>query len=325
MWLARPCSKRNEQVKSRRKSLWFLPAFLLCLLAGGPIQGQGFQVHVTLPAGLKGKPTLTLFDTPQPRTVKSNGDHGTDFSGTVKGPVYAELRHPAVAQPVAFFIENSRINITFNKEQPNASPITGSRTNSLLRFQLEQCADNLVECLSLYITEHPDDILSPYLLDQQLAPSLDFAMLDTLYKQLQGAATKTYHYQLLGKRMRHLTSLADGAPLPSFRFSDDKSTPTASDTVMRDSCYHLLMIGATWCEQCSRIAKELAKEFPDIKPYVINIDRQKMQWDANLVEVLAVDHIPYLILLDPQKRIVARDLRIWELKRILEREKAEKP
>lgn len=321
MWLTRESSLREAyRLCMRQRPKGFLSAFLLFVFFIPQLYAQEFHLHVVVPDNLKGSLTLTLYDKTEPRNIKASGKQNCDFNGSVKGAAYAELRHSSIAQPLQFFIENSRINITFNRENPNASPVTGSRTNSLLRYQLEQCADNPTECLTRYVEEHPDDILASFILDQHLAPTLDFAMLDTLYKQLQGAATQSYHYKQLGKRLKCMATLAEGAPLPSFQFYDNNVKLIASDTVMRDSCYHLLLVGATWCEQCSRIVNELAKTFPDLQPLVINIDRQKMQWESKLVEILAVDHIPYLILLDPQKRIVARDFRIWELKRILDRE-----
>lgn len=317
MWLAREGGLREAyRLCMRRKSQWFLSALLFVFLVPR-MEAQEFHLHVTLPDNLKGTVTLTLYDHAEPRNMKVQGSHSCDINGSVKGPAYAELRHSSIAQPLSFFIENNRINITFNYKDPNASAVTGSRTNSLLRYQLEECADNPTECLSRYVAEHPDNILSPYILDQRLASLLDYEALDTLYKQLSGAATQTYHYRQLGKRLASLSKLAIGAPLPYFLFFDDHTKLTAIDTVMRDSCYHLLMVGATWCEQCSRIANELVNKHPEIEPFIINIDRQKMQWESNLVEILAVDHIPYLLLLDPQKRIVARDFRIWELDRIL--------
>ena len=36
-----------------------------------------------------------------------------------------------------------------------------------------------------------------------------------------------------------------------------------------------------------------------------------------MTDILAVDHLPYLLLLDADRRIVARDFRHWELPRIV--------
>jgi hypothetical protein len=293
----------------------FLSAFLLYMLVGASLCAQQFQVHVSVPASLRGSLTLTIYDGAQPRTLSPKS--GTDFSGSVKQATYAELRHSAVAQPLTFFIENSHITVVFNKENPNASRITGSRSNSLVRYQLEQCDYNPVECLTEYVATHPDDLIAPYLLERHIAPTADRAIIDTLYHLLTGAAQQTYHYQRLTERLKHLDSLNIGAPLPHFRFYDDQGTLTSIDTLMRDSCMHLLMVGATWCDQCKRITDQLQQQFPYIKPYIINIDKQKTQWDSHMTDILAVDHLPYLLLLDADRRIVARDFRHWELPRIV--------
>ena len=303
--------KNNRRWKPSR----FLSALLLFMLVGSSLCAQQFQVHVNLPSDLRGSLTLTIYDGAQPRTLTPKS--GTDFSGSVKQATYAELRHSAVAQPLTFFIENSHITVVFNKENPNASRITGSRSNSMLRYQLEECDYNPAECLTEYVATHPDDLIAPYLLERHIAPTAERATIDTLYHLLSGAALQTYHYQRLTERLKQLDSLNIGSPLPHFHFYDDQGTLISIDTLMRDSSMHLLMVGATWCDQCKKITEPLQQQFPDIKPLVINIDKQKTQWDSHMTDILAVDHLPYLLLLDADRHIVARDFRHWELPRIM--------
>ena len=52
---------------------------------------------------------------------------------------------------------------------------------------------------------------------------------------------------------------------------------------------------------------------------LINIDDNPNGWDAQYLKQLTVDHLPYIILVDPKGLVVGRDLRIWELERIAKR------
>lgn len=295
---------------------------IVVLTAPATQQAQNFNVSVALPNTLKGTLSLTIYDNnASPRTIKKTPQKGkATFTGSVKNATYAELRHSAIPHPLPFFIENNTIRITFNTSNPETSPITGSLTNSQLRYQLEQCRENAAEgetsCLTQYISENPTSIIAPYLLDNYLASSSEYETLSALYEMLDGPAKNTYHYKLLANRMKHLSALAIGAPLPDIVFTTPDGKKTHTDSLLLDTVSHLLLIGATWCDQCKAISKELKDKYPDIKPIEINIDLEKETWDAPFVKTLAIEHIPYLILLDKNGRIVARDVRIWELERI---------
>ena len=56
---------------------------------------------------------------------------------------------------------------------------------------------------------------------------------------------------------------------------------------------------------------------PDINIIVVNIDDDKRLWDADIIKKLNIEHIPYLILINPDKTIKTQDLRPWEVARFL--------
>lgn len=291
------------------------------LLAAYAATAQSFRVSVVTPAPSGSDFTLLIYDGDSiPRVLKPAKKKGpVFFTGTAKGAAYAELRHSKVAQPLPFFIENTEISISYKANDPESSPITGSRTNSELRYQLELCnGDN--GCLARYVMDNPVSIIAPYIVDRYLSPSAEYETLSALYKSLGGEAVKTYHYRLLGQRLHRLEALADGKRMPDFAFTDLDKQTCHLDSVLVDSCHNIIVIGATYCRQCNGIEDELYKSFPQIHPVVINIDQQKDGWDAPFLKQLEIDHIPYLILLDPERHIIARDLRIWQLQRMLKKE-----
>ena len=292
---------------------------IVLLWATGAVQAQGFHVRVSLPASLRGSVSLIIYDNGlRPRTLKARIDNRmAEFSGTVAGETYAELRHADFATPVAFFIENADINITVNAGNPDASPITGSRSNSRIRYLLEQC-DGDMQCLVEFVEENHTSVLSPYIIARYLSPNMEFDDVVSLYELLDSGATRTYHYKLLTDRMERLRVLSTGSKLPDFAFVDSDGTTRKLTEVMSDSLCHALLFGATWCEQCTAARNSLEGQFDNLQVITIEIDRDKKQWDAPYMEQLEIDHIPYIILLDPEGRIIARDARVWEVCRILQ-------
>ena len=292
---------------------------IVLLWATGAVQAQGFHVRASLPASVRGSVSMIIYDNgSRPRTLKARIDNRmAEFSGTVAGEAYAELCHPDFVTPVAFFIENADINITVNAENPDASPITGSRSNSHIRYLLEQC-DGDVQCLAEFVKGNHASVLSPYIIARYLSPNMETDAVASLYELLDSGATRTYHYKLLTDRMERLRVLSIGSKLPEFSFVDNDGKTKKLSEVMSDSLYHALLFGATWCEQCTAARNKLEGQFDSLQVITIDIDRDKKQWDAPYMKQLEIDHIPYIILLDPEGKIMARDARVWEVGRILQ-------
>ena len=76
---------------------------------------------------------------------------------------------------------------------------------------------------------------------------------------------------------------------------------------------NLLLVGATWCSQCQQVAARVAKQHPEVNLVSLNLDHEPKGWDAPYMQALAIDHIPFLLLLDANGRIVYYDLREWQL------------
>ncbi|MBO7488779.1 MAG: hypothetical protein J6T88_00710 [Bacteroidales bacterium] len=292
--------------------------FALLLLTAYTAAAQLFRVNVNAPAQMGRDFSLLVYDGDMtPRILKPKGKKGLVITGAVKGAVYAELRHPKVAMPLPFFIENTDISISYKSDNPETSPITGSRINSELRYQLELSeGDN--SSLAEYVRKNPASPIAPYIVDRYISPSADYETVSELYKMLEGEAVKTYHYRQLGQRLKNLEALADGKRMPDFAFTDLKGNTLHLDSILVDGCHNIIVVGATYCRQCKNIEKELYNSFPLVHPVVIDIDQLKEGWDAPFLKQLEIDHIPYLILLDNKRRIVERDLRIWQLQRILQ-------
>ena len=282
---------------------------------------QQFRVNVSAPASLGRDFTLLIYDGDSTaRILKPKGKKGpVFFVGKVAGTVYAELRNGKVSAPLPFFIENSDISVSFKADNPESSPITGSRSNSILRYQLEQCGTGDADCMARFVAESPSSPLAPYIIDRYLLGSADRDAVGTLYASLTGEAKNAYHYRIVGERLRRMAALAEGCELPKVTVTDLKGNSCILDSLLVAGKYNVIFVGSTYCRQCADVKTALVQSFPDVNTVVFDVDSIAGGWDAPLMQQLEIDHIPYLLLLDTDRRIAARDIRIWELKRKIEK------
>ncbi len=286
------------------------------------VVAQGFSVRVEMPVEARGKGSLYLYTTDaMPHAAKgSRNGNNYLFQGSVDGVVYAEFRYTNTLNNnavsiIPFFVENSDIVVRYNMAAPEMSPIVGSRSNSEYRYQLEQQASNPTH-LARYAASHPSSPITPYIIYRHMANDCQQDTLQQLAAQLTGEAQKVYHYGQLQRMLSSRERLRDGERLPTVVFRDRQGHLQRLDTLLADSCYHAVLVGASWCEQCQRAATALHSRYPEMQTIEIDIDSDKRCWDSPWLELLQIDHIPYLIVLDSQQRIVARDVRIWELERL---------
>ncbi|MBQ4377027.1 MAG: DUF4369 domain-containing protein [Bacteroidales bacterium] len=237
------------------------------------------------------------------------------FYGSVKKPVLASLTSPKMNGTLFFYLENSDINITLNLEQPAASHVVGSRTNSQFRYAIENCVGHEAEsCIEEYVNLNPTSIFAPFLIYERLS-ALPLDRVQPLFELLDGEARTTYHYHQLASRLARAQAVTEGAPMPGFRYTDGNGREVAFDTLRDTTRCNVILVGATWCASCRKVESTLHDNFPYLSQHIINIDYQPQKWDAPCLQMLVADHIPFLILVDGQGHIAGRDLRQWELSR----------
>lgn len=226
------------------------------------------------------------------------------IEGKVDRPMLAELRHNSMAQPLLFYLENSRIRITVNDQQPARSHVSGSRSNSEYRLVAERW------------DEQPD-YSSPYAPLVLMQRGSDAALPD-LFDRLTGEACQSLHYRQLRQRVEKIRSTQEGSPMPRLVFLDSEHRQVALDSLLSDTAYNVFFIGASYCVQCEQVRERLqrmSESAPTLNLIACRLDDDPRGWDADWVDSLAIDHIPYIILVDRQGYIAERDLRVWELER----------
>lgn len=291
----------------------FCVSLLLSLCMAATLMAQSYHLSVRLPGNTPGVLKLSVYEGSEVHAMTVKSKNGfCEFTGQInQGAAYAELKQEGGVQLLPFFIENSDISVRYDAERPMASPIVGSRSNSQFRYALEYCGGNL-DSLVAFVCSHPSEVFTPYLLFRYVAPELQRDALANAVSQLQGAACKSYHYGRLLQRLERMDSLAVGRRMPDFQYVDGQGHLCSFHAVRKAGAPALIWITAAFCAE--RPEQEQQAELQQV---VVRLEDQPLGWNAPLMEQLLVDHLPYCILLNGDGRIVATDVRTWELEKFL--------
>lgn len=301
---------------------------LLCMTAT-LLYGQGFTVTGTAPEGVTGMAELTLYPAGgRPQVMKNRVRKGSfTFQGMVKEPTVAMLRIGTDA-PLYMWLENSVISFSYNKDMPSSSRVNGSRSNSEYRYALEQCTQEAVglgggaylsQALARYAEKNLASRYVPFLLWLYYQDG-DSAELDTLCHHMAGDAVKAYHYPLLQRKIKAMSASREGCVVPSVVIPTERGRQVPLDS-LRQNSYTFLLISPSWLEKERHQADSLraAIKGSGRKAQVVWAvqDKGAEGWDALYMQQLDVQRLPYIILLGPDGKILARDVRVWEAERLL--------
>ena len=123
----------------------------------------------------------------------------------------------------------------------------------------------------------------------------------------------------------------EGQHLPDIILPQSDGHKVHLDSLRKDSTYLVLSFGATWCKSCLAGNRQMEKicantnatrhnaknDTVPVRLIPVMIDKDERKWDNPMLQQLAIDYIPYIIILDPQGNTLKRDVRVWELERIL--------
>ena len=287
---------------------------------------EGSRFKISDESSLSGIFTLTIYDGDSTyHTYTDKGDKGMFlFTGGVAKPVLASLQHNTMSRPLYFFLENSEIRISLNATRPELSVISNSRSNSEYRYLMERYrnAADRNSFLKQYAKEEPASIYLPFVLYQEMG-SLDDGVVRQIISMIADEGRHTYHYTLLRRWMKATPAVSEGSEMPDFAYLNSKRERCTFEQTRNTEGATLIVFGANWCDRCKAQKAQAEKTIGDrpIKLLTINIDDNPNGWDANYLKQLSVDHIPYMILVDKRGIVVARDIRIWELERVLKKGK----
>lgn len=287
---------------------------LFIVLTCGITFGQGNYTLNGRGAKSLGKSvTLTVYDSESSShsRTKRVKDGEFVFSGHLSKPCVAEMTF-ANGQNLYLYLEPAEMNVEVNADDLEHSPVTGSRTNSQYRYAMENSGTG--KSLASYIQENRNSPIAAFVLFRQMR-NMEIQDVEKLFRTLDSTGARCYHYLAIKNHIDESVALSEGNPLPDFEFIANGKSIRFAECIRNDTMT-VLFFGAQWCDICQRdlaAVKQLCGD--SVTCIIIDLDSDRRGWDAPYISKLDIAHLPFIILLDPKGRILARDVRIWELER----------
>ncbi|MDN3580244.1 TlpA disulfide reductase family protein [Mucilaginibacter flavus] len=198
----------------------------------------------------------------------------------------------------------------------------------------EKAADALSAAIDKkFITEHPDSYISLNALES-FAYSADYVDIKPLFDALTPAIKSTEDGKKFADRMPKIKAVALGATAPEFAEADTAGKMIALSSFRGK--YVLIDFWASWCGPCRRENPNVVKaynHYKDQKFTILGVSLDKPTakdkwlaaihkdgltwnhvsdlkfWDSKAADMYAVRGIPQNFLLDPNGKIIAKNLR----------------
>ena len=222
------------------------------------------------------------------------------ITGQLTQTAVAELNHSGFNAPLVFMIDPTTITMEIDEGKTEQSRIKGCKSNSEYRIIREE-----------WIRSHSNDLLNTAYAPLLLYYHSDEKMVLDHFDKLVPHPTTKYHFNLLKEKKEALAATTEGGQMPDVVFVDNKRRRQHLDSLRNDSLPSLFIITASYCHANDSIVWQARQS--NLSPIVYQIDDDKRGWDSPCLKQLSVDHIPFLILIDVDGTILARDLRQWEI------------
>lgn len=297
---------------------------LLLLFSMVRVNGQGEFVLSGECGKRMGKVvTLKIYDGDSTARVLYGKVKGGEFTikGTLKRTAPAVLRF-GNGQELELVMEAGELTVAVDGESVARSKVNGSRSNSRYRYAMQQIGEG--KSVGEFVGENADWEITPYVVYRSMG-TLTAEEVEELMGKIDSGARSCYHYWAIGKKLEEMAAVTEGSVMPDFEYMTDKKKKVHYRDSVWEGCPTVLLVGATWCGKCKEVESEARKQCgEEARLVVVEMDRDPKGWDADFMKVLGVEKLPYLMVVDREGKIYARDVRVWELGRLLSAERREK-
>jgi len=220
----------------------------------------------------------------------------------------------------------------YKQEYQTAAAKKNQQEMDRIQADFQASSDNMIVYTKNFIRENNNSVVAPFILYNQLAPSLEYDQLkdltDTISPELQGSE---YMIQL-NEYLSQKSKTAIGAIASDFTMKDTEGNDFTLSSLRGK--YVLIDFWASWCSPCRNENPNVVKAYNNFKDkgfdiIGVSLDKDKDAWvkaikDDNLTwhhvsdlkfwnnvvaRTYGVQSIPYNLLLDKEGKIIAMNLR----------------
>lgn len=319
--------------------------------AGFVINGEitGFADGTTV-ALLNGQTSVPEIET----TITKNK---FSFKGKLAAPDFKAVLFNKKPPYIFLFLDNSTVKITGTKDAIETAVVTGSPSHkdfvdfnkTIFPYQ-SLFAENAVGdpaattqalgVIDSFIQEHPASYIAPLAIIRYNQLSGDVSKMETMYNGLNNNLKTTAMGNYIAQQIAEGKKNAIGTVLADFSQPDTTGQPISLSSLRGK--YVLVDFWASWCRPCRQENPNVVANYNKYKnknftilgvsldedriAWIKAIKKDKLTWQhvsdlkgwSNAaVSKYGFDAIPYNVLLDPQGKIIATELREGDLGRKL--------
>ena len=187
------------------------------------------------------------------------------------------------------------------------------------------------------VAENSSNVIGPFLVLQNLITDLSFDELKSITDNFDPSISESKYVKELKDRINILSQVQIGKTAPDFTLNTPEGNPLSLSSLKGK--YVLIDFWASWCNPCRNENPKVIKLYHDYKDknftilsvsldskkeeWIEAIEKDKLEWPqvsglkgkkSPTAELYGVKSIPHTILLDPEQKIIAKNLRGEELR-----------